>query len=138
MASQTLFWWMMHLNRNESELDGRDLHYWRTHFFSRDSIEEEEAIMEATRQCTTWDEALAVARSLPWPVDPELYWEGDVPYRINNFFSSGDQEAADIMLDAAWDAHLRGVPWLEIIQIVTSAEKTWRHLQRTKNALSHA
>ena len=92
--------------------------------------------MEVTRQCTTWDEALEAARTLPWAVDPELCWDGDVPYRINNFFSSGDQEVADIMLDAAWDAHINGVPWLGIIQIVTETEKAWRHKQRTENALS--
>jgi hypothetical protein len=39
------------------------------------------------------------------------------------------------MLDAAWEAHGRGVTWLGIIQAVDAAEKAWRCNERTKNAL---
>jgi hypothetical protein len=64
---------------------------------------------------------------MPWPVDPELCEEGDIPFRINNFFNSGDMEAADVMLNAAFEAYELGLSWQDVIVAATTAEKQWRN-----------
>jgi hypothetical protein len=129
---------MMYLDRTPEDLDGYRLDYWKSHFFSCDNIEREEALWQAIAECSTWEETLSVARSMPWAVDPELSTEDCIPYKINNFFSSGDMCAADVMLDAAWEAHGRGASWLGIIQAVDAAEKAWRRNERAKSAILSA
>lgn len=116
----------MFLVRDAFELKCHDVHYWVNHFLSCDDWEKEDFMKTRVRHCQTWPEALAIVEQLPWCVHPELCVEGDVPWRINNFFSSGDYEAADVMLDAAWAAHDNNLPWEEIVAIVEASEKTWR------------
>lgn len=116
----------MFLMRDASELAGRSVQYWVSHFLSCDNSEREDAMKVKVRHCTSWNEALALVEQVPWCIHPEWCEEGDVPWRINNFFSSGDLDAADVMLDAAWEAYGTGSSWLEIIEIVEHAEKVWR------------
>ncbi len=116
----------MFLMRDASELAGRSVQYWISHFLSCDNTEREDAMKVKVRHCTSWPEALALVEGVPWCVHPELCVEGDIPWRINNFFASGDVYAADVMLDAAWEAYGTGVSWLEVVKIVEHADKAWR------------
>lgn len=125
----------MHLKRAEKDLMGHDVEYWVNHFLSCDDAAREDVMKLATMGCKTWDEALSIVEGMPWCVHPELCNEGDIPWRINNFFSSGDTEAADVLLDAAWGAYDAGYTWNEIISAATLAEQQWRKenaLQKTR------